>query len=282
MRESTLTIRARRLGGLCAAVLGLWGCVSPDPAQGISESQQLLEDGRDAARHNHPTEAIGLFTRAVKTNPDLAEAWYERGKCEIRLRLDRKAEADGRACEERALDDFSMALLKNPAYADAYFNRAMILSSRAQYKLALDDLMNAIRFNPRDADSHLWMAELYEKKFEDRIIQAMDHYEKYVDLGGADPVAREKVRVWKDFKKQAAVPPPPPPPSNKTPTAEEETKAAELHQKALELLKQPDKADAVKAMEELLTAYGHTKYVQDKAKALQAAVSIFKKKDTPK
>jgi hypothetical protein len=282
MRESTLTFRAGRRVGLFAAVLGLWGCVSADPAQGISESQQLLEDGRDAARRNNPSEAIVLFTRAVRTNPDLAEGWYERGRCEIKLRLDPKQEGESRAFEERALDDFSMALLKNPAYADAYFNRAMILSSRAQYKPALDDLMNAVRFNPRDADSHLWMAELYEKKFEDRIIQAMEHYEKYVDLGGTDPVAREKVRVWKDFKKQTAAPAPLPPPSNKIPTAEEESKAAELHQRALDLLKQPDKTEAVMAMEELLTSYGHTKYVKEKAKALQAAISIFKKKDAPK
>ena len=47
---------------------------------------------------------------------------------------------------------------------------------------------------------------------EDRIVLAMDHYEKYVDLGGTDPVAREKVRVWKDFKKQQSGDLTPPPP----------------------------------------------------------------------
>jgi hypothetical protein len=35
-------------------------------------------------------------------------------------------------------------------------------------------------------------------------------------------------------------------------------------------------------MEDLLSSYGHTKYVQEKARALQAAVAAFKKKDTPK
>ena len=63
---------------------------------------------------------------------------------------------------------------------------------------------------------------------------------------------------------------------------EEEKKAAELHLKALELLKEPDKSEAVKVMEELLKTYGHTKYVQEKARALQAAVAAFKKKDAPK
>jgi len=270
--------------GLASILLGgaLWGCAS-SPEAGISESQQLLEDGREAARKHRTLEAIGLFTSAVKANPDLAEGWYERGKCQIHLRMDPKAEGDSRVFEQKAFDDFTMALRKNPAFADAYFNRAMILSSRAQYKAAVDDLMNAARFNSRDAEPHLWMGEIYEKKFEDRIVLAMDHYEKYVDLGGADSAAREKVRVWKQFKReQSTAPVPLPVPSSKIPTSEDEAKAAELHQKALDLLKQPDKSDAVKAMEDLLAAYGHTKYVQEKARALQAAVSAFKKKDTPK
>ncbi|MBI3856728.1 MAG: tetratricopeptide repeat protein [Planctomycetes bacterium] len=275
--------RALILGAALLASAALWGCASADSAQGISESQQLLEDGREAARGNRHVEAIAYFTRAVKTNPDLAEGWYERGKSNIHFRLDPKLEGDSRAYEQKAFEDFSMAVRKNPAYADAYFNRAMIFCSRAQYKPALDDLMNAARFNPRDAEPHLWMAEVYEKKLEDRVVLAMEHYEKYVDLGGTDAAAREKVRVWKDFKKQqTSALPAPLPKSSKTPTAEEEAKAAELHQKALELLKQPDKSEAVKAIEELLAAYGHTKYVQEKSQALQAAVSIFKKKDAPK
>ena len=258
-----------------------WGCVSQDPAtRGATESQQLVEDGREAARQKNYREAGRLFTQAVKANPDNAEAWYERGKCSVEVRLDPKAEGDSRSYEQRALDDFSTAIRKNPAYADAYFNRAMLLSSRAQYKPAVDDLLNAARFKPSDPEAHLCLGELYEEKFEDRIVLAMDHYEKYVDLGGTDPTVREKVKVWKDLKKQVGGAAPVP--STKVPTADEEKKAAELHLKALELLKQPDKTEAVKAMEELLTTYGHTKYVQEKARALQAAVAAFKKKDAPK
>jgi tetratricopeptide (TPR) repeat protein len=265
-------------------ILAAWGCATSGSPAGVEESLQSLEEGREAARKRMYKEAISHFTSAVKANPDLAEAWYERGKMNIELRLDPKAEGDTRTFEHRAFEDFSMAVRKNPAYADAYFNRAMILSSRAQFKQAIDDLLNAARFKPRDPEPHLWMAELYEKKFEDRIVLAMDHYEKYVDLGGTDGAAREKVRIWKDFKKQTAPAPEtvPTPPSSKAPTSEEENKAAELHQKALEMLKDPDKGPAVAAMEELLSKYGHTKYVQEKAKALHAAVSIFKKKDAPK
>jgi tetratricopeptide (TPR) repeat protein len=272
-------IRSLLLSGVVAAAVALSGCVAQDHAPAVAESHRLVEDGREAVRQGNLGEAGRLFTQAAKVNPENAEAFYERGRCSIQMRLDPKTPGDSRVYEQRAVEDFSTAIRKNPAYADAYFNRAMILSSRAQYKPAVDDLLNAARFKPADPESHLCLGELYESKFEDRMVLAMDHYEKYVDLGGLDPTVREKVRVWKDLKKQIGGPAPASP---KVPTPDEEKKAAELHLKALELLKQPDKTEAVKVMEELLTNYGHTKYVQEKARALQAAVAAFKKKDAPK
>jgi tetratricopeptide (TPR) repeat protein len=257
-------IRATLVSGLFLASLGIWGCATSDGAPpGVAESQQLVEDGREAVRQQNTAEAIRLYTRAVKANPDNAEAYYERGKCCVRVRLDPKTEVDSRVYEERALEDFS---------------------SRAQYKQAADDLLNAARFKPQDPEAHLCLGELYEAKFEDRAILAMDHYEKYVELGGTNPTIREKVKLWKELKKQmsgtGATPAVHPP--AKQPTPEDEKRAAEIHLKALDLLKQPDKSEAVKAMEELLTQYGHTKYVQEKARALQAAIAAFKKKDAPK
>ncbi len=275
-------IRATIGGGLLALLVWMTGCATEDAAMaGAAAAQQRLEEGKESARAGRPDEAIDHFTAAVKANPDLAEAWFSRGKCGIQLRLDPKWEGDLRAMEQKALDDFSMAIRKNPAYGDAYYNRAMILSSRAQFKLAVDDLLNAVRFKPQDPEPHLWLGELYEKKFEDRAPIAMDHFEKYADLGGTDPAAREKARLWKELRKQVAAPSPEPK-SNKVPTAEDERKAQELHAKGLDLLKNPDKADAVKAFEELLSTYGHTKYVQGKLQAMQAVIGAFKKKDAPK
>lgn len=270
------------IGSSLLSVL-IWGagCATQDGASAaMVEAQRALDQGREASRKNRIPEAINLFTLAGMSDPDLAEAWFERGRCEIRIRLNPKTEEDTRVFEEKALDDFTAAIRKNPSYADAYFDRAMILASRAQYKAAIDDLLNAVRFNPQDPEAHRWLGELYEKKFEDRIILAMEHYEKYIDLGGSDPAVREKVRIWKDFKKQ--LPAGTPPPTSRIPTLEDEKKAQELHVKALELLKNPDKSEAVKSFEELLSTYRHTKYVQGKLQALQAVIAAFKKKDARK
>lgn len=273
-------IRATYGGAWLCVLLLAAGCATQDGSAQVADAQRSLEAGREAVRKGRLPEAVDFFTEAVKANPDLAEAFNERGKCEIQMRLDPKSEVDTRPFEQRALDDFAMAIRKNPAFGDAYYNRAMVLSSRAQYKLAVDDLLNAVRFSPQDPEAHRWLGELYEKKFEDRMILAMEHYEKYIDLGGSDPGVREKVRIWKDFKR--TIPSSSPEPTNRAPTAEEERKAQELHAKGLEQLKYPDKTEAVKSFEELLATYGHTKYVQGKLQALQAVIAAFKKKDAQK
>lgn len=272
--------RSMVLAALLAAFASSVGCATADTPPGIAEGQQLLEEGRQLAREKLTVEAIRVFTRALRANPDLAEAYYERGKCHIQNRLHPISEGTSLEAEQWAIDDFSSAIQKNPAYADAYFNRAMVYCSKAQYKPAVDDLLNAVRFKPRDPEPHLWLGELYEKKFMDSLLLAMDHYEKYIDLGGTDGTVREKVKIWKDFRRQ--VPAATPEPAAKVPTPEDERKAQELHVKALQQLQNPDKTEAVKSFEDLLASYGHTKYVRAKLTAIQAAISAFKKKDAPK
>lgn len=264
--------------GLFLAALA--GCATTDPeAPGLQQAQLCLDEGRDEVKRGEWELAINSFTKAARANPELAEAYHERGKCNVRLRLSPDTTGDVQVYEKRAIEDFTLAIQKNPALGDAYYNRAMLLCARAQYKPAVEDLLNAVRFAPRDPEPHLWLGKIYESKFEDRMPLALDHFEKYVDLGGTDSEAREKVRAWKEFKRQATSPLPQ---SNKPSSPEDERKAQEQHSKAMELLKNPDKSEAVKALEELIGKYGHTKYVQERSRALQAAVAAFKKKDAPK
>ena len=275
-------IRILGISGLLLAAAAFVGCATEDRTAGnLAEAQALLEESREAARKKDFVRALSLCTKAVKVHPDYAEAWYERGRMHTQLRLDPTVEGDVRKHEAQALEDFSMALKKNPMYGDAFFNRAMLLCSRAQYKPAAEDLLNAVRCKPRDPDAHLYLGRLYETKFEERAPLAMDHYEKYADLGGTDPEAREKARLWKDLKKQSSAPQVPPPAPTKPATAEDEKKAAELHGKALEIMDK-NRPEAAKIVEELLGAYGNTKYVQEKSQGLKVLLGTLKKKDPPK
>jgi hypothetical protein len=258
---------------LCApALLALAACASADAD--VRDALSLLEEGRAAAKAGDLEGAVTRFTDAVRSNPDLAEAYYERGVARVRQRLSPEAREEGRRNEERALADFSAAIQKNPAYADAYFNRAMIRSSRAQYKPAVEDLLNAVRYRATDPDPHLALGQIYEAKFDDRIVSAMEHYEKYVELGGTDASTREKVKAWKQVKLQMA---PPAAPGAKAPTADDEQKARELHEEFKRSFAAGKKPEALAALQQIVDRYGHTKYALERAREFGALLAALKK-----
>lgn len=230
-----------------------------------------VDEGRQAAERGEHEKAVALYSRAIDSDPDVAEAWYARGYSHVRLRQDANAPGEGRAYEERAIADFTRAIQLNPSHGDAYYNLAMVFLSRAMYRQAAEQLLNAIRFLPQDPEPHLDLARIYEQKFEDMQPQAYEHYEKYADLGGRDRDAREKAREQKERRKLAA------PPSSKAPTEEDEKKAQELHVRAMALLKDEKKDEAVKAVDEMLSVYGKTRYVQERLAVLKALQAAFKK-----
>jgi tetratricopeptide (TPR) repeat protein len=255
------------------------GCAGSEPAK-AKDARALVEKGKAAALSGDQRTALSFYSAAVAEDPELAEAYYERGKSNVFLRLSPGESDNARVFEQRALDDFTAAVDKNSGYAEAYFNRAMILASRAQYKLAVEDFLCAARYAPSDPEPHRWLGDLYEHKFEDRAPTAMEHFQRYLDLGGRDADIRDKVRTWKELNKLASAVLHPP---AKAPTPEEELKAGELHAHAMELLAQQDKTEGLKVLETLVTEYGHTKYVQEKMSALQALLKAFgKQRGAPK
>jgi tetratricopeptide (TPR) repeat protein len=255
---------------LPAFLLALGACVSADAH--LKDALEALDRGREAARHGEHGDAIDLYTSALAANPDLAEAYFERGISAVKLRLRKDEETPAKVLEDRALNDFGMAVQKNPAYADAYFNRAMLRASRGLYKPAVEDLLNASRYRPADPEPHLAVAQIYETKFDDRVVSAMEHYEKYAELGGTDPDAREKVKAWKRFKGS-----PVSAAGSKPPGPDDEKKAQELHEAFKKLFADGKKAEALQALENLLAGYGQTKYARERAREFAALLAALKR-----
>jgi tetratricopeptide (TPR) repeat protein len=251
------------------------GCASAPEggAADVEASRSHLEKGRELAGKNRHAEAVEAFTRAVKAHPDGAEAYFERGCSGVRLRLNAETQGDSRELEEKALRDFSAAIRLNPAFGKAYFNRAMVFASRAQFRAAAEDLLNACQYDAKNAEAHLQLGRLYEEKFEDRGIAALEHYDRYAELGGRDAATLDKVRAWREIKKQAA----PAVPPSKAPTVDDEKKAAELHDEFKRLFRENKKAEALKLIETLLGQYGGTAYVRERAREFSALLAALKK-----
>lgn len=254
-----------------ALLLVAAGCASTGPD--FARAQVLVQDGRSAAAKGDHRGAIDLYTEALRENPEYPEAFYERGWSHLQLRRSPELPENSNVHLARAFDDYDQAIRCNPAYGDAYFNRAMIHASVGRHKLAAEDLRNATRFNPRDARAHLKLGEIYEQKFEESLPQALEHYEKCVELGGGDGAVREKVRAWREMKKALA-----PPSPAKAPGPEDEKKAQELHQRAMELFRSEKRDEALKGIEELLSAYSHTQFVKAQERAFQAILKSLRDK----
>ena len=84
--------------------------------------------------------AIDDYTLAIKFNPNLAKAYYNRGI--VRNDLGDKP---------GAIDDFNLAIKFNPNYAQAYNNRGVVRDELGDKPGAIDDFNLAIKFNPNDA-----------------------------------------------------------------------------------------------------------------------------------
>ena len=88
-------------------------------------------------------KAIVHYTAAIDLNPELAEAYYNRG-----LAYAKKGEFD------LAIQDFNTAIDLNPEYAKAYNNRGIAYANKGEFDLAIQDFNKAIDLNPEYAEPY--------------------------------------------------------------------------------------------------------------------------------
>jgi len=246
------------------------GCAGGAPKVDPEKARGYFNEGRTAQGKEEHEEAVGAFTNAIKYNPAFADAYYFRAWSWLQMRKMENPPKPMRELVDRAFADYSAAVHANPTFADAYFSRAMLFCSRANYHSAVADLLVCARYKPKDPEPHLILGQIYEEKFENQIVLAMKHYEEYTKLGGTNETVRQKVALYKQLTAKQDVP-------KKEPTAEDEKKAQELHEKFKQLYP-TDEAEAFKAIEELVTKYNHTKYFKRSAGPLTALYNGLKEK----
>ena len=102
-------------------------------------AQEPFEQGVAALAQGNPTLAAEKFTAALKIDPEMLEAYINRGIAE--MKLDQWADAVG---------DFDQALELAPNSPEAYYNRGLAYSRQGLPDKALADYTQALKFAPKD------------------------------------------------------------------------------------------------------------------------------------
>jgi tetratricopeptide (TPR) repeat protein len=110
----------------------------------------LLQQGIDANRDYKSAEAIKLLDAALEQNPNLVDAYLERGKA--KKSLEKYSEA---------IEDYDRALKHNPDLVEAYINRGRAKQFLKQYQEAMKDFDRAIDLNPKSLSAYFSRGMLY-------------------------------------------------------------------------------------------------------------------------
>lgn len=110
----------------------------------------ILQQGIIEANNGESKKALKLFDIAIQQNPNLAEAYLERGK--IKRRLEKYREA---------IEDYDQAILGNQQLVPAYLERGDTKRKIKQYQAAIKDYDRAIALNPRSTSAYVWRGVTY-------------------------------------------------------------------------------------------------------------------------
>ena len=101
-------------------------------------------------------EAILDYTKALKINPNMCDAYYNRAK----IMLERK---DCEVDIDRIIDDLKMALVFDEEFIDALFALAAAYKEKGEYQLSLDVLEELLKLQPESIHARAFKKLLLQK-----------------------------------------------------------------------------------------------------------------------
>ncbi len=113
-------------------------------------AKMALDQGIEYLENNNSSRAVKSLTKAVRLNPNSAEAFNQRGNAYYRL-----------GSPQQAVNDFNQAIQLTPDYADAYFNRGWARYDLKNYSGAIQDYTRVIELDPKDTEAHYQRGLVY-------------------------------------------------------------------------------------------------------------------------
>lgn len=129
-------------------------------------AEEYLGRGKELLEKKEYLQALENFDKAVELDPNLAEAYYFRGRVQLD---DKKADAD-----------FTKAIELKPDYPEAYFRRGLKNDLNNDRAAALRDYNKAIELDPKFIDAYMARAVLY--LLDDKGAAAIADYTRVIEL----------------------------------------------------------------------------------------------------
>ncbi|XP_048830069.1 uncharacterized protein LOC125707163 [Brienomyrus brachyistius] len=89
------------------------------------------------------SQAVDAFSDAVKIDPNLADAYHQRGLCRMRLR------------QPKSVQDFNRALAIDPSHFQVYLSRAAFYEDHGRFAKAILNCTKAIQIQPKSVKAYL-------------------------------------------------------------------------------------------------------------------------------
>ena len=145
------------------------------------------------------SKAIEHYSEAIKSNPQLPEAYHNRAHAKAAL---------GRP--KKAIKDFDKAIELRPQFVEAYNDRGSTKIGLGEYKEAIKDFNQYIELNPKAAEAYynrglakhrLGDPEEAIKDFDQAVELRCKHAETYISRGSAKVSLGHLEEAIKDFNK---------------------------------------------------------------------------------
>jgi len=168
------------------------------------EAQALLDQGKDLYKNNDDKEAADVFEKAIRLNPDLADAHFWLGL--TYNALERKPEAD--EALKKAIELYKKVVQADPRDADAYFNLGEAYSERHLDEEAARAFKQVVHLRPDDEEAYYQLGKALTRLAQ--YTEAAAAFQKALEIDPDDyrvtealDTAREGVQRIREGKKHA-------------------------------------------------------------------------------
>lgn len=254
-----------------AGVAALQACAASGSSVDVEESRRRMQEALQLYQADDYAGALKKVDLAIRENPNNHEAYVLRGMTRMRL-IDRGDGTRYTEATQKAFEDFNASIRIYPLNFHAYYHRAVAYASVGKYEYAARDLVNhCLSLRPDDPASNLLLAKIYDEGFEGQGRRALSYYEKYVKNAGthAEPWVVGRIHELKAAHAGGAAP------------AEDERKAAQLYEAAMQQVIQKNYPEAVRLLTEMQLKFAHTKVARDNERMLPMVIQAMKGEPPP-